>query len=33
VPDVSALADEVAGWPVVIDSELGTIGGTSGSTL
>jgi subtilase family serine protease len=32
VPDVSALADEVPGWPVVIDSTLQTIGGTSGST-
>jgi subtilase family serine protease len=32
VPDVSALADEVPGWPVVVDSRLQTIGGTSGST-
>ncbi len=32
VPDVSALADIVPGWPVVIDSTLQTIGGTSGST-
>jgi subtilase family serine protease len=32
VPDVSALADEVPGWPVVLDSRLQTIGGTSGST-
>jgi subtilase family serine protease len=32
VPDVSALADEVPGWPVVIDSTLQTVGGTSGST-
>ena len=32
VPDVSALADIVPGWPVVIDSVLQTVGGTSGST-
>jgi subtilase family serine protease len=32
VPDVSALADIVPGWPVVINSTLGTVGGTSGST-
>jgi subtilase family serine protease len=32
VPDVSALADEVPGWPVVVDSRLQTLGGTSGST-
>jgi subtilase family serine protease len=32
VPDVSALADIVPGWPVVINSKLQTIGGTSGST-
>jgi subtilase family serine protease len=32
VPDVSALADIVPGWPVVIDSTLQTVGGTSGST-
>jgi len=32
VPDVSALADLVPGWPVVIDSALQTVGGTSGST-
>jgi subtilase family serine protease len=32
VPDVSALADVVPGWPVVIDSTLQTVGGTSGST-
>jgi subtilase family serine protease len=32
VPDVSALADIVPGWPVVIDSTLQTAGGTSGST-
>jgi subtilase family serine protease len=32
VPDVSALADEVPGWPVVINSTLQTVGGTSGST-
>jgi subtilase family serine protease len=31
VPDVSALADTVPGWPVVISSTLQTIGGTSGS--
>jgi subtilase family serine protease len=32
VPDVSALADGVPGWPVVIDSTLQTVGGTSGPT-
>jgi kumamolisin len=32
VPDVSALADVVPGWPVVIDSGLQSVGGTSGST-
>ncbi|HET8873557.1 MAG TPA: S8 family serine peptidase [Gaiellaceae bacterium] len=32
VPDVSALADIVPGWPVVINSALQTVGGTSGST-
>jgi kumamolisin len=32
VPDVSALADIVPGWPVVINSKLQTVGGTSGST-
>jgi subtilase family serine protease len=32
VPDVSALADTVPGWPVVIDSTLQTVGGTSGPT-
>lgn len=32
VPDVSALADIVPGWPVVINSALRTVGGTSGST-
>jgi subtilase family serine protease len=32
IPDVSALADLVPGWPVVIDSVLQTVGGTSGST-
>lgn len=32
VPDVSALADIVPGWPVVISSTLQTVGGTSGST-
>jgi subtilase family serine protease len=31
VPDVSALADTVPGWPVVINSTLQTVGGTSGS--
>jgi subtilase family serine protease len=32
VPDVSALADIVPGWPVVINSTLQTVGGTSGAT-
>ena len=32
VPDVSALADVVPGWPDVISSTLQTVGGTSGST-
>ncbi len=32
VPDVSALADTVPGWPVVINASLQTVGGTSGST-
>jgi subtilase family serine protease len=32
VPDVSALADVVPGWPDVISSMLQTVGGTSGST-
>ena len=32
VPDVSALADIVPGWPDVIDSALQAVGGTSGST-
>ena len=32
VPDVSALADIVPGWPVVLNAELQTVGGTSGST-
>ncbi|MCW2546538.1 MAG: hypothetical protein JWN96_998 [Mycobacterium sp.] len=32
VPDVSALADIVPGWPDVIDATLDTVGGTSGST-
>ena len=32
VPDVSALADIVPGWPDVINSTLQTVGGTSGST-
>jgi subtilase family serine protease len=31
VPDVSALADTVPGWPDVIGSTLQTVGGTSGS--
>ena len=32
VPDVSALADIVPGWPVVVSSDLQAVGGTSGST-
>jgi subtilase family serine protease len=32
VPDVSALADTVPGWPLVVNSTLQTVGGTSGST-
>ena len=32
IPDVSALADIVPGWPVVLNSTLQTVGGTSGST-
>jgi len=32
VPDISALADIVPGWPDVIDSALQPAGGTSGST-
>lgn len=32
IPDVSALADIMPGWPVVINSTLETVGGTSGST-
>ena len=32
VPDVSALADIVPGWPVVVNGTLQTAGGTSGST-
>ena len=32
VPDVSALADTVPGWPLVVNSALLTVGGTSGST-
>ncbi|MGW6281314.1 S53 family peptidase [Kribbella sp. NPDC055071] len=32
VPDVSALADIVPGWPVVISGTLQPVGGTSGST-
>jgi subtilase family serine protease len=32
IPDVSALADIVPGWPVVTNSTVQTAGGTSGST-
>jgi subtilase family serine protease len=32
VPDVSALADSVPGWPDVIDGVLQPVGGTSGAT-
>ena len=32
VPDVSALADIIPGWPVVVGAQLRTVGGTSGST-
>jgi kumamolisin len=32
VPDVSALADIVPGWPVVLNTDLQSVGGTSGST-
>ncbi|MCW2522231.1 MAG: hypothetical protein JWO63_566 [Frankiales bacterium] len=32
VPDVSALADIVPGWPVILDSTVQPVGGTSGST-
>jgi len=32
VPDISALADIVPGWPDVINSKLQTVGGTSGAT-
>jgi tripeptidyl-peptidase-1 len=32
VPDVSALADIVPGWPDVLDGILQSVGGTSGST-
>ena len=32
IPDVSAMADIEPGWPVVINSTLETVGGTSGST-
>ena len=32
VPDISALADIVPGWPDVINSKLQTVGGTSGTT-
>ena len=32
VPDVAALAAIAPGWPVVIDGELGNIGGTSGAS-
>jgi subtilase family serine protease len=31
VPDVSALADIVPGWPVFVDGQLEPVGGTSGS--
>jgi subtilase family serine protease len=31
VPDVSALADIVPGWPVFLDGQLESVGGTSGS--
>jgi subtilase family serine protease len=31
VPDVSALADTVPGWPLALNSTLHTVGGTSGS--
>jgi subtilase family serine protease len=31
VPDVSALADVVPGWPEVVGATLQTVGGTSGS--
>jgi subtilase family serine protease len=32
VPDVSALADIIPGWPEVLDDTLQPVGGTSGST-
>ena len=32
VPDVSALADIVPGWPDILDGEMLPVGGTSGST-
>jgi kumamolisin len=32
LPDISALADVVPGWPDVISSKLQTVGGTSGAT-
>jgi subtilase family serine protease len=32
LPDVSASAGIMPGWPIVIDSTLQTIGGTSGAT-
>jgi subtilase family serine protease len=32
VPDVSALADMVPGWPDVLDGALLPVGGTSGAT-
>jgi subtilase family serine protease len=32
LPDVSALADIVPGWPVVLDGALQPVGGTSGAT-
>ena len=33
IPDVSALADIVPGWPVVMNSTLQTVGGTSSTPL
>jgi subtilase family serine protease len=32
IPDVSAISDIVPGWPVIMNSTLQTVGGTSGST-
>jgi subtilase family serine protease len=32
IPDISALADIMPGWPVVINSTVQSAGGTSGST-